>query len=255
MQLSRILFLSLTSLLGLMAGIHGQSAQDIVNKYLAALGGKEKLQSMNSLYREGTAVLDDGAQIMVKTWRVYDRLYREELSSVTGKLIIIATPRQGWISLPGSGGLFKPMTPPEFKSLVPEIDPAGPLVDYNQKGNKIEMAGRDTIQGHPCYMIKVYFPSGNAATYSIDAKTYYVLRTTYRGTTVMGSIFPDESPLNRQNATPPGVVTTDFSDYKIIPGGYIFPYTIALSPYGARVTIKKIVVNGNVDADALSRPK
>jgi hypothetical protein len=71
----------------------------------------------------------------------------------------------------------------------------------------------------------------------------------------MGSIFPDESPLNRQNTTPAGVVVTDFSDYKIIPGGYIFPYTIALSPYGARVTIKKIEVNGNVDADALSRPK
>jgi hypothetical protein len=255
MQLSRILFLSLTYLLGLMADIHGQSAQDIVNKYLTALGGKEKLQSMNSLYREGTAVLDDGAQIMVKTWRVYDRLYREELSSVTGKLIIIATPNKGWISLPGSGGLFKPMTPQEFKSLEPEIDPAGPLVDYNQKGNKIEMAGKDTVQGHPCYMIKVYFPSGNSAMFSIDAKTYYVLRTAYRGTTVMGSIFPDESPLNRQNTTPAGVVTTDFSDYKIIPGGYIFPYTIALSPYGARVTIKKIEVNGNVDADALSRPK
>lgn len=255
MQLSRILLLSFTCLLGLMADIHGQSAQDIVNRYLTALGGKEKLQSMNSLYREGVAVLDDGAEIMVKTWRVYDRLYREELSSVTGKLVIIATPSKGWISLPGSGGLFKPLTSAQFKSLVPEIDPAGPLVDYNQKGNKIELAGKDTVQGHPCYMIKVYFPSGNAAIYSIDAKTYYVLRTAYRGTTVMGAIFPDESPLNKANATPTGQVTTEFSDYKIIPGGYIFPYTISLSPYGARVSIKKLEVNGNVDADALSRPK
>ena len=77
MQLSRILFLSFTCLLGLIADIHGQSAQEVVNKYLTALGGKEKLQAINSLYREGVAVLDDGVQIMVKTWRVYDRLYRK----------------------------------------------------------------------------------------------------------------------------------------------------------------------------------
>ncbi len=255
MQLSRILFLSFTCLLGLQAGVQAQSAQEVVSKYLAALGGKEKLQSINSLYREGVAVLDGGAQIMVKTWRVYDRLYREELSSASGKLVIIVTPNRGWYSAPGSGGLFKPLTPDQYRALVPEIDPAGPLVDYNQKGNKIELAGRDTVQGEPCYKLRVYFPSGNAATYSIDAKTGYSLKSTYRGNTLLSSIFPDESPLNRLAAAPAGQVTTEFSDYKIIPGGYIFPYTIALSPYGAKVTIKKVEVNGNVDADALSRPK
>jgi hypothetical protein len=255
MQLSRILFLSFTCLLGLIADIHGQSAQEVVNKYLTALGGKEKLQAINSLYREGVAVLDDGVQIMVKTWRVYDRLYREELTSASGKLIIIVTPSRGWYSAPGSNGIFKPLTSDQYKALVPEIDPAGPLVDYNQKGNKIELAGKDTVAGEPCYKLKIYFPSGNAATFSIDVKTGYALRTTYRGNTLMGSIFPDESPLNRQTATPAGMVTTEYSDYKIIPGGYIFPYTIALSPYGARVSIKKLEVNGNVDADALSRPK
>src|ERR1700743_2864406 len=126
MQLSRILFLSFTCLLGLRAG--AQSAQEVVNKYLTALGGKEKLQSINSLYREGVAVLDDGGQILVKTWRVYDRLYREELISVTGKLIIIVTPSRGWYSAPGSGGLFKPIPTDIFKALAPENHPAGPLV-------------------------------------------------------------------------------------------------------------------------------
>jgi hypothetical protein len=255
MQRSRILFLSLTCLLGLMAEIHGQSAQEVVNKYLTALGGKEKLQAINSLYREGVAVLDGGVQIMAKTWRVYDRLYREELTSASGKLIIIVTPSRGWYSAPGSGGLFKPLTPDQFRALIPEIDPAGPLVDYNQKGNKIELAGKDTVQGEPCYKLKIYFPSGNAATYSIDIKTGYLLRSTYRGNTLLGSMFPDESPLNRLAGAPAGQVTTEFSDYKIIPGGYIFPYTIALSPYGAKVSIKKVEVNGNVDADALSRPR
>jgi hypothetical protein len=98
MQLSRILFLSFTCLLGLMADIHGQSAQDDRQQVPYGVGWQGEITGMNSLYREGVAVLDDGVQIMVKTWRVYDRLYREELSSVTGKLVIIATPSRGWIS-------------------------------------------------------------------------------------------------------------------------------------------------------------
>jgi hypothetical protein len=48
---------------------------------------------------------------------------------------------------------------------------------------------------------------------------------------------------------------TEYSDYKVIPGGYVFPHSITLSPYGARVKIMKIEVNGNVDADVLSKPK
>lgn len=50
-------------------------------------------------------------------------------------------------------------------------------------------------------------------------------------------------------------MVTDYSDYKVIPGGYVFPYTITVSPYGAKVQIGKIEVNGYVDADALSKLK
>jgi hypothetical protein len=226
-----------------------QTAQDIVNKYLQAMGGKEKLQSINSLYQEGIAVLGNGAQLSSRSWRVYDRVYRQEVVMPAGKVVIVVTPRQGWSAGPGTGGVFKPLTDIQFKSMRQEIDPGGPLVDYAAKGNKIELGGKDTVGGQLCFILKVYFPLGGSTSYSIDARTGYILRASHSGGSILGTILPGNL------GHPEAEVVTDYSDYKVIPGGYVFPHSIVLSPYGARVTVGKIEVNGIFDADALSKPK
>jgi len=250
MYVSRILW-SIVYFLGAAAAGRAQSAQDIVNKYLLAMGGKEKLQSINSLYQEGIAVLENGTQLSSRSWRVYDRVYRQEIVMPAGRVVIIVTPRQGWSAGPGTGGVFKPLTEIQFKSIRPEIDPGGPLVDYAAKGNKIELAGKDTVGGEPCFQLKVYFPAGGSTTYSIDARTGYILRASHFGGNVLGTILPGFGAQGH----PDGEVVTEYSDYKVIPGGYVFPHLITLSPYGARVKVMKIEVNGNVDADVLSKPK
>lgn len=136
--------------------------------------------------------------------------------------------------------------------MLPEIDPGGPLVDYSAKGNKVELAGKDTVDGQPCYKLNVYFPSGARATYSIDARTWYILRASHHGGNVLGSLAPDAS---KEGEHPDADVSIEYSNYKITPGGYIFPYTITLGLYGAKVRIARIQVNGNVDVDALGKPK
>lgn len=250
MYLCRILWLVVFSFGAGVAG-RAQSAQEIVNKYLQAMGGKEKLQSINSLYQEGIAVLGNGAELSSQSWRVYDRVYRQEVVMPAGKVVIVVTPRQGWSAGPGTGGIFKPLTDVQFKSLRPEIDPGGPLVDYAAKGNKIELAGKDTVGGRPCYQLKVYFPLGGSTTYSIDARTGYILRASHSGGDILGTILPGSA----SEGHPQAEVVTEYSDYKVIPGGYIFPHTIVLSPYRAKVQIRKIEVNGVFDADALSKPR
>jgi hypothetical protein len=250
MQVSRIL-LSFIIFSGVAVAARAQTAQEIVNKNIQAMGGKEKLQTINTLYQEGIAVLGNGTQLSSKSWRVYDRIYRHEVEMPAGKVTIIVTPKQGWSAGPGTGGLFKPLTPEQFKSLRPEIDPGGPLVDYSAKGNKIELAGKDTVGGQPCFKLKVSFPSGGSITYSIDARTGYILRAAHFGGNVLGTILPGSGSAGH----PDGEVVTDYGDYKAIPGGYVFPHTIVLSPYGATVKITKIEVNATINVEALGRPK
>lgn len=248
--LSRILFVFLIAG-GASIGSRAQTAEEIVSKYLHAMGGKEKLQSINTLYQEGIAVLENGGRMNTKSWRVYDKVYRHEILLPAGKVTIIVTPNKGWSAGPGTGGAFRPLTTEQFKALRPEIDPGGPLVDYAAKGNKLEVVGKDTVEGETCVKLKVSFPSGGSTVYSIAARTGYILRSSHNGGNVLGTILPG-SPFAEH---PDGEVVTDYADYKVIPGGYVFPHIIVISPYRARVRITKIEVNGTIDEKALSRPK
>lgn len=227
-----------------------QSVQEIVARYIEALGGKEKLQSLNSVYQEGTAVLSNGMEMSLKSWRVYDRLYRQEIDCGASRIVVIVTPRQGWISSPHTGSVFKPLPEAQLKALQTQLDPAGALADYAAKGNKIERAGLDTVESRPCYLVRVWVPSNQYITYSIDEKTWYILRETRKG----GGIMEDAINGIGWRWAPDGLIDIRFGDYRDTRGAYIFPYSMRIEGLG-RVEIRKIEVNGNVDADALSKPK
>jgi hypothetical protein len=231
---------------------NAQSAQEIVNHHIEALGGKEKLQSLNSVYLEGLAVLPNGAELHTRSWRVYDRLYRQELDFGMGKIIFIVTPSKGWTANPSTGGAFKPLAPEELKALQTEIDPAGPLVDYGTRGNKIEYAGADTVDGTPCVRVKVSFPSNQWIVYSFDRKTWYIMREIRHGGAMMGG---GGSGVGWRGNGGDDTVDIRFGDYRNTRGGYVFPFLITISGLEANIKVEKIDINGNVDVDGLSRPK
>lgn len=226
---------------------YAQTAEEIVAKHFEALGGKEKVQAINSIFIEGVAVMGNGTEIDAKLWKVYDRLFRQEVSMGTGSVITIVTPGRGWVSNPQTNGAFKSLPYDQLKALQPQIDPAGPLADYAAKGCKVDFIGRDTIRDIPCYKIKLSCPMGQSAIYYIDAKTYYILRETGKGGMMCAVL--------ENNTTPGGEVCIDFSDYKKTPEGYIFPYSIVTNAFGAKMTIEKVEINHNTDVEALSRPK
>jgi hypothetical protein len=226
---------------------YAQTGEEIVAKYIQALGGKERLQSINSIFVEGVAVMDDGTAIDAKLWKVYDRLFRQEVSIGTGSAITIVTPGRGWVSNQQTNGLFKSLPYDRLRALQPQIDPAGPLVDYSAKGCQVEFMGRDTVRDIPCYRIKLFCPMGQSVTYFIDAKTYYIVRETGKGG-MMCAVLENKS-------NPGGDILIDFSDYKKTPEGYIFPYTIVTNAFGAKMRIEKVEINHNVDVEALSRPR
>src|SRR5690242_12797546 len=72
------------------------SAEEIVAHHIEALGGKEKLQGLNSICMEGIAVLPSGLQVHARTFRVYDRLYRMDLDYGESHITLVATPGKGW---------------------------------------------------------------------------------------------------------------------------------------------------------------
>lgn len=224
--------LTICAVLFLSAHCYAQSAQEIVAKHIEALGGKERLQSINSVFIEGVAVAGNGTAIDTKLWKVYDRLYRQEVSFGGSQVVTIITPTRGWVSDAESKGEFKSLPSTKLRAMQPQLDPAGALADYAQKGCRVDMDGRDTVNNRPCYRIRLSCPMGQSVVYSIDEKTYLILKET------------------RKDAA-----TIEFADYKKTPEGYIFPYTIVYDNDGGKINVERIEVNHNVNVDGLSRPK
>src|SRR6202012_3179127 len=139
----------------LSATSYAQTAQEIVAKHIEALGGKERLQSINSIFVEGVAIMDNGAQIDTKLWKVYDRLFRQEVTIGDGSVTTIVTPGHGWVARQQTNGAFKSMSSDRLRPFHPQIDPAGPLADYNAKGCRVDFAGSDSVRGIACYKIRL----------------------------------------------------------------------------------------------------
>jgi hypothetical protein len=229
---------------------YSQTAGEIVGHIVDALGGKDRLQSINSLYQEGTAVQPNGEVVKIRIWRVFDRVYRQEIDYGVGKVVVIVTPSKGYISSPRTGGLFKALPDDELRALQTEIDPAGCFIDYQAKGMQVQRIGMDTVDSHPCFKIKIWFPSSQTIVYYVDQQSWYVLKETRKG----GGIIGGGAFSNGWNSKNDALVDLYFDEYKAVPGGYVLPYAITLGGLG-KVSMTKVEVNGSMNADALRAPK
>ncbi len=222
--------------------VQAQSVDDIINKYIEARGGKDKLNAMKSVYMEGSRQMM-GNEVMVKVTMVQDKLYRTdfEVGGTTGYTIV--TPTEGWNFIPMQSPKVEPIPADRLKTMQGQLDIAGPLVDYAAKGNKVELQEKETIDGKDAYKIKMILSTGKEVTYYIDTKTNLLIQTRQM------------APARGNNA--PQEIITNYSDYKLF-DGIMFPQTIANPGAGVMsgsTTFDTIVVNKPVDESEYKHAK
>ena len=104
------------------------------------------------------------------------------------------------------------------------------FVDYKQKGHKIELVGKETLDGTPVYHLKVTKKGGPPQDYYLDAETGLEKRISVAGRT------PDGSQM---------VNVTDFSDYRSVDGTMV-PFVLTQRENGtviATTTLDKVEFN------------
>ncbi len=223
--------------------LHAQTADEIITKYEAAMGGREKLGSIRSVYLEGVSVMGNGNELTSHITKVNQQLYRTEVQfGGMGNFTMIVTDKDGWISNPRNGGAFEAMPAEAVKSMQPELDLGGNLSNYAAKGSKAELAGRDTVNGISCYLLKLTLANGNDIYYAIDPNTYYVVREKRKATGMMG-----RRGGGQDAPAADGMMVIEYSDYQKTPEGYVFPYSIKRPGMGGSMMIEKLEVNQPVD--------
>jgi Outer membrane lipoprotein-sorting protein len=215
---------------------NGQTVDDIIDQYIAARGGKDKLTSLKSVHFEGTRQMN-GNEVDVKITKVDKKLNRVDFSVGGNDGYTIVTPDKGWTYIPMMSDKVNEMPEARLKSMQDQLDLAGPLVDYATKGYKAALQGKDTITGKEAYKIQLTNAAGKEYTYYIDTKTHLLIQTRQM------------SEGGGRNNSAPMEIVTDYSDYKDV-DGVMFPQTINVEGSGmgaGAMTFDKIEVNQPVD--------
>lgn len=216
---------------------NAQSVDDIINQYIIARGGIDKLHSVKSISLEGTREMM-GNEVQVKVTKVQGKLSRTDFEFGGNMGYTIITPDKGWAYIPMRSDKPDPMPADRLKSMQRELDIAGPLADYKAKGYRATSLGKDTVNGKECYKIQLNDIDGKESLYFIDTKTNLLLQTRQMMETNGRNAGKEEKE-----------IITNYSDYKDF-GGVLFPQTIKTEGAGmgsGSMTFDKIEVNIPVD--------
>lgn len=209
----------------------GQTVDDIINKHVVAMGGRQKIMTLSSALMTGTfTAMGATSPINITTTKKHMIGSRIDIEANGTNNYQVITPTNGWIFTPVQGDKEpRPLLEDQFKVGQVQLDLHGPFINHSEKGIKIEMAGKDSVDGELCYKLKVTSPNTNVMIYFINSKSDLIVKTS----TKMFQFGSLED------------VETTYSDYKQNADGYWFAYTNA-GPRGA-TNYDKIVTNLPVD--------
>jgi hypothetical protein len=124
---------------------------------------------------------------------------------------------------------------------VNEADFDGPLVDAKAKGNTIQLAGTEKVEGRDAYIVKVTHKDGQMSSYSFDTKSFLLVK--WSGT----------DSVNGETVTR----ETYFHDYRDV-RGLKFAFELVSNTPGAdltqRIVVDKIELDAQIDDARFGKP-
>ncbi len=169
-------FLSIAVLFAATFTVNAQTADEVIAKYITAIGGAEKWSKVQSIKVEGQIEVQ-GIAIPFIMQAVQMKGARVDAEFQGNKIIDITTPTKGWSQNPfGGKATLSPITDDELKQKVDDLDIQDAFIDYKAKGSSVESLGKDEEDGNEYFKIKLTSKSGNDKTYFFDTKTYLVYK-------------------------------------------------------------------------------
>jgi outer membrane lipoprotein-sorting protein len=218
-----------------------QTADEVVNKYLAAIGGREALGKLHTRKATGTVSVAVAAGVLSGPIEVYSKApnkthqtLRLDLTSVGGAgemtVDLLFDGEKGY-SLNSMQGDSE-VSPRQLAAMRNNVFPT-PLLDYKAAGFTLAVLPREVVNGRDTVVLQATPKSGEASKIFFDAATYLVVRTV---TTVDSATGGDMQQ------------TSDVSDYRTI-DGIKMPFKIVNTNDLQTVTITLATVEHNISLD------
>mgnify|MGYP000937776878 FL=1 len=217
------------SLVFLSTQLNAQTADEIIGKYITAIGGKDKWSQVKSMKVNGYIEVQ-GIKINFTQQAVHETGVRVDAEFQGQKIIDITTPTMGWSQNPfGGKSTLQPISGEELQQKLDELDIQDEFVDYAKKGSSVEFIGKDEEDGNEFYKIKMVTKNKNETVYFFDVNTFL--------------IYKEEKTVKQQGQEMKMV--TKLLDYKTIPFGIKIPHKS--EQMGQVLVMDVIQINAAID--------
>jgi len=222
--------------------VSAQTAEEIVAKYIKSIGGAEKIDAIKTLRRTGKFTGGGGFEAVVIQENKRPEMARQEftIQGMTG--VNAYDGKTGWKIAPWQGKKdAEPLGEDELKEMQVNADFDGALVNYQQKGNKVEFVGAEPIEGTDAFKLKVTLKNGDVRYYYMDTDHYVPIKI--------------ESKVMVRGAE--SEFETSLGDYKEVAGVYLphsFESGVKGSPNKSQITFEKIEANVPLDDSRFKQP-
>jgi outer membrane lipoprotein-sorting protein len=230
----------------LLFAMSAQAADLTVDQILAknaeAKGGLEKLRALKSVRFTGKMSLGGGmeAPIIMTKKRPENMRMEFTVQGLTGVQAYNGT--TGWMVMPFMGKKEpEEMSADMLKDVKEQADFDGPYIDAEKKGYKVELIGKEDLEGTAAYKLKLT-KDGNETLVWIDADSFLDIKTAGKRK-MQGQEIESETTIG------------NYQEFE----GLLFPTQLEMkakgAPAGQTITIEKVEINPTVADDAFAMPK
>jgi len=222
--------------------VSAQTADEILARFVTTVGGMEKINAVTTLRRTGKFIGSGGFEAKILEENKRPSKVRQEFSLQAMTGVNAYDGETGWKIEPWQGKKDpEPLGEEEIKQIMEDSDFDGPLVNYQKKGNKVEFAGKEAIEGTDTLKLKVTLANGDVRYYYLDTD-YFVPIKIETKRMVRGAEQESE---------------TSIGDYKEVAGWYL-PHSVETNVKGSqnrqKVTYEKIEANVPLDDNRFVPP-
>lgn len=155
-----------------------QNVDELIQKYADALGGLDNIKKVETCKMTGTGT-QQGITFPVTLQIINGKAMRLDVEVMGQKIINCYNNGTGWKQNPFEG-IESPteVVDDELAELKSQTYLANPLIDYKERGNTVELAGTENINGTDASkIILTDAATGKKTTYYLDAQTSMPIKT------------------------------------------------------------------------------
>jgi outer membrane lipoprotein-sorting protein len=240
-MLRRFIFGSI-AMVAIAATLSAQTVDELLAKHVQALGGMEKMQAQKTRRATGKLSFPGGLEIPITLDQKRPEMFRMDITFQGMDVVQAYDGKTGWQIDPTQGKkTAEPLSEDDLKDAKENADFDGPLVNAKEKGNTVELMGKEDVDGTPAYKLKVTLKSGDVKYIYLDVDAYVPIKEESKRT-IRGAEREFESSIG---------------DYKE-EGGVMMPHSIESKPKGAsqsqKLTLDRVEVNVDIPDSHFQMP-